>query len=379
MPPKIIILAVAQSCYWFAVLIGISLSSIIGIKLAPHASLATLPFGLVSLGALISTYALSVLMQQRGRRLGLRLGAFSGACSAFICAVSIYIESFSLFCLGSLLMGGYQASSVFYRLAAMDEAPESKKGSVMGWVLSGSLLAAVLGPTLANYANQWFSEPPYLGAYLFVGIFAVIAFLLLGVLSNPVINNNTPAHNTRRFLRNSTYRVGVINTAFGQFVMMLMMVVTPLAMHAHEYSTDQGVSVIGWHIIGMFFPSFFTGKLIDRFGTNAIVYAGLVIFSLSAISTVFGMVLMNFYVSLFLLGVGWNFLYMSGTGQYSSAIDVDEKGKGQGVAELIIAFSSIIAVIGGGVLINWLDWQQLNYGVLVLLLGMAALNLFARD
>lgn len=200
MPAKIIALAVAQSCYWFAVLIGISLSSIIGVKLAPHASLATLPFGLVSLGALLSTYHLSVLMQQRGRRLGLRLGALAGTSSALLCMASIYFESFYLFCLASLLMGVYQASSVFYRLAAMDEAPESKKGSVMGWVLSGSLLAAILGPTLAKYANQWFSDPAYLGAYLFVGIFAAIAFLLLGVLSNPVVSQSASGDNTRRFL-----------------------------------------------------------------------------------------------------------------------------------------------------------------------------------
>ncbi len=378
MPAKIIALAVAQSCYWFAVLIGISLSSIIGVNLAPHPSLATLPFGLVSLGALLSTYQLSVLMQQRGRRMGLRLGAMAGTLSALLCMASIYTENFYLFCLASLLMGVYQASSVFYRLAAMDEAPEDKKGSVMGWVLSGSLLAAILGPTLARLANQWFTDPAYLGAYLFVGIFAAIAFLLLGTLSNPVVIKSGAASHSRRFLQNPAYRIGVINTAFGQFVMMLMMVVTPLAMHAHQYSTNQGISVIGWHIIGMFLPSFVSGKLIDCFGTRTIALAGLAVFALSALAAIFGMVLTNYYVSLFLLGVGWNFMYMSGTGQYSAAIEADEKGKGQGIAELTIAFSSIVAVIGGGVLINWFDWQQLNYGVLVLLLGMAALNWVAQ-
>ena len=378
MPNKIIALAIAQSCYWFAVLIGISLSSIIGIKLAPHPSLATLPFGLVSLGALLSTYQLSVFMQQRGRRIGLRLGAFAGTSSALLCIVSIYFESFYLFCVASLLMGIYQASSVFYRLAAMDEVPQDKKGSVMGWVLSGSLLAAILGPSLAQSANQWFSNPAYLGAYLFVGIFAAIAFLLLGTLSNPVISKAASPVNTRNFLKHSGYRMGVLNTAFGQFLMMLMMVITPLAMHAHEYSSDQGISVIGWHIIGMFLPSFVSGKLIDRFGSSTIAMAGLLVFAFSALAAISGMVLMNYYVSLFLLGVGWNFLYMSGTGQYSAAIDDAEKGKGQGIAELLVAFSSIIAVISGGVLINWFDWQQLNYGVLVLLIGMGLLNWAAR-
>lgn len=374
MPTTLIALAVAQSCYWFAVLIGVSLSAIIGVKLAPHPSLATLPFGLVSLGALLSTYQLSILMQQRGRRIGLRLGTLAGTSSALLCMASIYFENFYVFCLASLLMGIYQASSVFYRLAAMDEAPKDNQGSVMGWVLSGSLLAAILGPSLAKLANQWLGDPDYIGAYLLVGIFASIAFLLLGKLRNPVVNKSTSTANTRHFLQHSAYRIGVLNTAFGQFIMMLMMVVTPLAMHAHHYSTDQGISVIGWHIIGMFLPSFVSGKLIDRFGSGTIAMAGLAVFAFSALTAISGVVLLNYYVSLFLLGIGWNFLYMSGTGQYSAAIEEAEKGKGQGVAELIVAFSSIVAVIGGGVLINWFDWQQLNYGVLVLLAVMGALN-----
>lgn len=374
MPTKIIALAIAQSCYWFAVLIGISLSSIIGVKFAPHPSLATLPFGLISLGALLSTYQLSVLMQRRGRRIGLRLGALAGTTSAVLCMSSIYFESFYLFCLASLLMGIYQASSVFYRLAAMDEVAENKQGSVMGWVLSGSLLAAVLGPTLAQLANKWFSEPAYLSAYLLVGVFALIAFLLLGNLSNPVINQSTHACNTRHFLKHPSYRTGALNTAFAQFIMMLMMVITPLAMHAHHYSTGQGISVIGWHIIGMFLPSFISGKLIDRLGARMVSLVGLVILAISALTAISGMLLANYYISLFFLGIGWNFLYMSGTNQYSTAIEAAEKGKGQGIAELIIAFSSIIAVISGGVLINWFDWQQLNYGVLLLLLGMALFN-----
>lgn len=378
MSSKIIALALAQSCYWFAVLVGISLSSIIGVTLAPHPSLATLPFALVSLGALLSTYQLSVLMQRSGRRRGLRLGALAGISSALLCMLALYNKSFALFCVASFIMGAYQASSVYYRLAAMDEAPEEQKGSVMGWVLSGSLLAAVLGPSLAQYSNQWFRDPEFLGAYFLVSIFAIVAFILLGRLSNPLIEKNQSPVQTREFLNNPHYRIGVLNTAFAQFVMMLMMVITPLAMHAHHYPTGSATSVIGWHIIGMFLPSFFTGKLIDRFGSRMITLTGVVVLGLSALVAIAGMVMINYYISLFLLGIGWNFLYMSGTGQYTAAIDEAEKGKGQGVAEVIIAVSSIAAVVSGGVLMNWFDWQQLNMAVLVLLTGMLVLMWVTR-
>ncbi len=144
MPSKIFALALAQSCYWFTVLIGISLSSIIGVKLAPHPMFATLPFGLVSLGALLSTYHLSILMQKSGRRRGLRLGAIAGLVSALLCMFALTTSSFPLFCIASFVMGVYQASSAFYRLAAMDEAATDKKGSVMGWVLSVSRILPLL-------------------------------------------------------------------------------------------------------------------------------------------------------------------------------------------------------------------------------------------
>jgi MFS family permease len=372
---RIIALAFSQSCYWFAVLIGISLSSIIGIQLAPYSSLATLPYGLVSLGALIATYKLSLFMQHYGRRKGLRLGAIAGTISGLLCILAIFKESFMLFCFANLLMGVYQASSVFYRLAAIDETPKGQQGRVMGLVLSGSLLAAVLGPSLAIQANQWIKQPAYIGAYFMVTVFTIIAFFLLGKLNVQVVGQPLIKSSSNHFLKHSGFLMGVFNTAFIQFVMVLMMVVTPLVIHEGHHSTEQGISVIGWHIIGMFFPSFFSGKLIDRFGTKTIIITGLFILSLSVMVAVVDMELINYYVSLFLLGVGWNFMYMAGTAQYTQSIELIEKGKAQGVSEVIIALSSIIAVISGGVLIHWFGWQQINQGILFILVGALLLNL----
>jgi len=371
-----IALALSQSCYWFAVLIGISLSSMIGMQLAPSAALATLPYGLVSLGALLATYQLSLFMQRYGRRQGLRLGAMAGTVSGLLCMLALFLENFYLFCFANLLMGIYQASAVFYRLAALDEAPKGQQGRVMGLVLSGSLLAAILGPSLAVQANQWIKQPTYFGAYLMATVFTLIAFLLLSKLHAQTTCQPLTKSATRHFIKHSGFRLGVFNTAFSQFVMVLMMVVTPLAMHAGHHSTEQGIAVIGWHIIGMFLPSFFSGKLIDRFGHKTILITGLFIFALSAVTAIFDMQLINYYVSLFLLGIGWNFMYMSGTAQYTQSIERIEKGRAQGVSEVIVALSGIIAVVSGGVLINWFDWQQVNQGIVFILVGALFVNLY---
>lgn len=375
MNPKIMILSLAQACYWFAVLVGISLSSVIGLQLAPRPSLATLPFALISTGALLATYGLSVLMQRFGRRLGFQIGALAGTLAACLAMLALYSQNFYLFCLANFIMGIYQASSVYYRLAALDEVPAQQSGVAIGWVLSGSLLAAILGPSLARFANQWLAEPKYLGAYALVAVFSLLALFLMSFLSakpNAQLNKNTPA----TFLKSSAYWLGVGNTAFGQGVMMLMMLVAPLAMHQHHYSVDAGLSVIGWHIIGMFLPSFVSGKLVDKFGVQRVLLAGLVVFAFSALVALLGTSAMHYHVSLFLLGMGWNLMYVAGTNQYNKAIPPAEKGRAQGVAELSIAIAAIVGVVCGGVLINRFDWQSLNGGLLGVLIMIAALNSF---
>lgn len=375
MNPKIAILSLAQACYWFAVLVGISLSTVIGLQLAPRPSLATLPYALISVGALGATYLLSILMQRSGRRLGFQTGALAGAIAAGLTMLALSMQSFYLFCLANLLMGVYQASSVYYRLAAIDEMPPQKSGVAMGWVLSGSLLAAILGPSLAKYANQAIATPHYLGAYALVAIFSVVALILISLLSakpaTQVANKATPA----TFLKLPAYWLGVGNTAFGQGVMMLMMLVAPLAMHQHHYSVDAGMSVIGWHIIGMFLPSFVSGKLVDKFGAQRILLAGLGVFLFSALASILGATELHYHISLFLLGIGWNLMYVAGTSQYNKAYPTAEKGRAQGIAELIIALAAIMGVASGGLLIQSFSWQGLNMGLLVVLGLVAVLNL----
>lgn len=380
MNPKIVILTLAQACYWFAVLVGISLSTVIGLQLAPLESLATLPYALISVGALGATYLLSILMQRSGRRLGFQVGALAGAVAAGLAMFALSMQSFFLFCAASLLMGIYQASSVYYRLAALDEMPPQQSGVAIGWVLSGSLLAAILGPSLAQFANQWITAPKYLGAYALVALFSVLAFMLISGLSTkpkpptPVANPATQAS----FLKLPAYWLGVGNTAFGQGVMMLMMLVAPLAMHQHHYSVESGMSVIGWHLVGMFLPSFISGKLVDKLGAYSVLLAGLGIFALSAVAALLGTSELHYHISLFLLGMGWNLMYVAGTKQYNQAYSATEKGRAQGIAELMIAFAAIIGVVGGGVLIQSFNWQQLNTGLLVVLALIGILNVWMQ-
>lgn len=378
MNPKIVILSLAQACYWFAVLVGISLSTVIGLQLAPSEKLATLPYALISVGALAATYFLSMLMQRSGRRLGFQVGALAGMVAAGLAMLALSTQSFVIFCAASLLMGIYQASSVYYRLAAIDELPAQQSGVAIGWVLSGSLVAAILGPSLARLANDWITEPKYLGAYGLVAMFSLLALVLISLLDKQPAAQAANKSTAATFLKLPTYWLGVANTAFGQGVMMLMMLVAPLAMHQHHYSVDAGMSVIGWHIIGMFLPSFVSGKWVDKLGAHSVLLVGLSVFALSALAAILGTTELHYHCSLFLLGIGWNLMYVAGTNQYNRAYPVNEKGRAQGIAELVIALATIVGVMVGGLLIQSFSWQRLNLGLLVILGLVVGLNLWIK-
>ncbi len=373
---KIAALSLAQCCFWFATLVGISLSAVIGLQLSPRAELATLPLAFGSLGALMSTYALSMYMQRYGRRAGLRLGATVGMSAAVLTCVALQQQSFWLFCIASLIMGCYQASSVYYRLAAMDEAEEHFKSTAMSWVLCGALLAALFGPTLAKFANGVDLGTAYMGPYLLVFLFTLIGFAAIGLLEKKQPQAPQPKASTYSSLPNSLmYWAGVVNTGFAQFLMMLMMVITPLAMHADGFAVSVSLSVIGWHIIGMFLPSFFSGKMIDRWGVSKILVTGYVVYGFSALVALTGHTATHYYLSLFLLGIAWNFVYVAGTTQYNTVVNEGNRGKAQGIAEFSISLAGTVAVFAGGVMINQLSWSSINIYVLALLGLLILFNL----
>ncbi|MCB1757595.1 MAG: MFS transporter [Gammaproteobacteria bacterium] len=380
MNANILSLSAAQACYWFSVLVGISLSSVIGAELAPTARLATLPYTLISASALLVTFGLSRFIGRYGWRIVLRGGALAGVAAALLSVWAVLHSNFALFCLASTLMGIYQASSAYYRLAALAYAPDAQQGAAVGWVLSGSLAAAFFGPTIASATSHWFATSSYAGPYLLTAVFSVLAIVAIQCL--PADAAKQPAahkqNEARAFNRQPLYWLGTLNTAFAQGVMILMMIVAPLSMHhGCHYPVSSGVSVIGWHIVGMFLPSFFSGKLIDRFGAASVILAGLGLLLASAFAAIQGTTLSNYYLSLFLLGTGWNLVYVAGTWQYNHALQETEKSRAQGQAEFLIALAAVTGAGFGGWLHSLFDWQVLNRGVLIAVLAMAVVNLLS--
>lgn len=364
------ILFLCQAFYWSTVIVGVAFSGLVGLQLASHQALATVPMATLTIGNIVATVPLSLFMQRYGRRSGFFIGASAMVAGGILCAYAIVEASFWWFCLGNILLGVAQASAFYYRLAAADNISLSQRGRALAWVLSGGVIAALLAPAVGLASKDIFLPYEYAGAFAVVALLGLLTALVLCFFPNDHVVESA-ANNTRhlkQIVLNPTFLVAILNTAISNSVMILIMVATPLAILACGYSVSDSTSVIQWHVLGMFLPAFFSGQLIDRFGIKHVAVAGFLLLICSGLISVSGVQLSHFYSALFLLGVGWNFLYLAGSTLMSASHRPEERGKVQGFAELAVAIVSAFAAFGSGVLLSLWGWAVINAVVVGLLL-----------
>ena len=375
------LLAGAQALYWTGQVIAIIVAALVGQMLAPHRLLATLPLACITLANIAVTRRLSRIMQERGRRTGFTLGSLAGLIGGALNVVAIWAQSFPLFCVGCAVLGLYQASAQYYRLAATDSVDADGRGRAVSLVLTGSLVAAVIGKPLADWAKDLVPSLTFAGSYL---MFAACAFgtLLLFPLMRfappspaPRAGAGPAGRPTREIMRQPLFRTALVNAAVGQGIMVMVMQATPLAIAAHAHPVTTGSWVIQWHVLGMFVPSFFTGRLIDRLGAARIALGGVVAFAASAVVAVLGTGFFHFLVSSCLLGLGWNFTYIAGTTQITASHRPEERGRVQGAAEFTIACVGAGASFAAGSLLHLIGWTAVNVGIVPLIVVAGVMNL----
>jgi len=373
--PSIRLLFMTQGLFWSYVLIGITLTAIVGFKLSPVPALATLPLALLMVGNLLSVQPLSVFMQARGRRPGLMTGAALGIAGGLTAALGIWTDSFLIFCLAALPMGTFHASAQYYRFAALEAVDEAHKGRAAGFVLGGGVFAAIIAPTLIMWSRDA-SDVPFMGSYLTIAVLALCNLLLLSRLRE----GTTPRKGTgglrvmRSLLARPVIRAAMITTAAAQGIMVLIMTSTPLAMSFGGLDTNHAATVIQWHVLGMFLPAFAAGPLVDLFGSRRVGMLGAVIMAASLGIALMGETKALFLISSFLLGVGWNLMLLAGTTLLNDGHDPSERGHAQGLMELGNGSMATTASFSAGALITSVGWTSVNIGVIpILLLAMAML------
>ena len=342
---------------------AIAMSGLAGWALASNKALATLPVTAWVVGGALSTFPMSLLMKRYGRRAGFTVGALIGMVGAALCSYALYLANFWLLCLGSMVFGVYTAAAQYYRFAAADAASVEFRAQAISLVLAGGLLGGLVGPELSKFTIDILATR-YLGAYL-----SLIGFLALAVGVIQLLDIPSPASDDRRaaarplreIVAQPVFIVAVLGAAIGYGVMNLLMTATPLAMGLCGHPYSAAATVIGWHVVGMFAPSFFTGSLIQRFGVLQVMTAGALLLYVVVAIALSGISVAHFWLALVLLGIGWNFLYIGGTTLLSGACSPAERAKTQGANDSIIFLTMMITSFGSGVLIDAKGWQVLNW------------------
>ena len=352
---NVVVLVAAQAVLGAQMPMIFTIGGLAGQSLAPNPCWATLPISLIVLGSMLTATPLSALMQRYGRRAGFVVGAAGGAAGAAIGAWGLATASFPLFLIGSLLTGIYMSAQGFYRFAAADTASAAFRPKAISYVMAGGLVSAIIGPQLVKVTADAMVVP-FLGTYLAViavNAVGVLLFLGLDIPKPPVPAADAPRGRTRReLLASPRIAVAVICAMVSYALMNLVMTSTPLAVVGCGFDTGTAADIVSAHVVAMFAPSFFTGHLIARFGAEKIVASGLVILAAAGGVAIAGVELENFFIALILLGVGWNFGFIGATSMLASAHAPEERGRAQGMNDMIVFGCVTLASFASGGLMN---------------------------
>ena len=366
------LLILSQIFAFTAAPVTVFLSGIIGSELTPIKSLATLPMALSIVGIAIFAIFAAKIMNIIGRRLGFIFASIGSSLSSLLAAYSIIIESFILFNLGSFLLGAAVAFSHQYRFAAVETVKKEMAPKAISIILLAGIGSAFIGPNLANITKSAIAEHLYAGSYIALAVLTLTSTIFLifykdGHKPNKVVGRKTRSYfeliSQPRFLQ------ALIASAFAYAVMSFLMTATPISMHVMEkISLTKTGFVIQLHIAAMFLPSLITGNLINKFGHSKIMHAGVVLFSITILTSLFEQNFINYLIALIFLGFGWNFLFISGTSLLVLSYKENEKFKAQGFNDLIVYSIQAISSLSAGVFLTLTSWKIMNVFCIIFLI-----------
>jgi len=340
----------------------IAINGLAGLALSPYQGLATLPVTCWILGGTLATMPASLHMKRVGHQRGLTLGTFWGVVGALLCAGAIGVQSFWLLCFGTLVFGVYNAYGQYYRFAAADAASPDFKATAISLVLAGGLVGGILGPSSSRLTIDLVGAK-FEGAYLALILFALVTMVLLRFIRIPAPTASEQAAAGRplaEIAAQPKFVVAVLSGAIGYGVMNFLMTSTPIAMQACGHAYSDQAFVISSHIVAMFAPSFITGPLIKRVGVLPVMFTGALL-NFAAIATALtGIALGQFWLSLVLLGVGWNFLYIGGTTLLTATYRPEERAKAQGANDQAIFIMMAISSLTSGMTVTTAGWERVN-------------------
>ncbi len=361
------LLAICQGLYLTNNVAFIAINGLVGLSLASHAWMATLPIMGYVVGGALSTGLVTRTQQRFGRRGSFQIGLVVACGSALACAAAVIAGNFWLLTLATVVAGYFNANASLYRFAAAELAAPEAREKAVSLVMAGGLIGAVAGPNLASLTRGWVATP-FAGAYFALAGVALVSMAVLAFITFPPVVRKAPGAGGRslaEIARQPAFIVAALGGSLGYGVMNLLMAATPIAMQICGRSFPDVALVLEWHVIGMFAPGFFTGHLIRRFGVLQIMGVGVAL-NLGCVAVALsGVDLHQFLIALFMLGVGWNFLFTGATTLSLSTYTAEEKDRAQGALNFCMFSTLAVTSLVSGVLVTTQGWQLLNFGSLV--------------
>lgn len=358
-----LVLACAQAFGGANPAIVVSLGGIVGSQLVTDKTFATVPVSLMQLGIACGVIPAAMLMRRLGRRNGYLIGALTGVIASSIAAAGTGSRIFWLFCLGTFMCGLYGAFVQSYRFAAADTASESFKPRAISWVMIGGLAAGVIGPQSVYWTRDLTPDAPFAASFMAQGLLALLAIGVVMMLRAPPVAavRSSGGRPLSQIMRQPKFIASVTAALVSYGLMSFVMTAAPLAMVGCGHSIGDAALGIQWHVLAMFGPSFFTGRLIARFGKEKVTAAGLLLLACAAVVGLSGLSVAHFWIALVLLGIGWNFGFIGATALVTDCYRPEERVKVQAANDFLVFGSVAIASFSAGGLLNTGGWESVNW------------------
>jgi MFS family permease len=338
--------------------VNVFLSGIIGSTLSPVKSLQTVPTSLMIVGVAIFSFFAAKIMSKIGRKAGFLYAALFSTLSVLIAAYSVWDKNFYLFCLSCFFIGSGMSFTHQYRFAAAESVEKSFIPKALSIIMLASIFSALLGPNIANFNKDLVNGHLFVGSYLSLAVLTFIPIIFLSFYNpkaEPVKIKEYQGRSYFELISQPRFLQAVASAAFAYAVMSFLMTATPINMHVLEH-----YSLNKTGIVSMFLPSLITGNLLKKFGHSKIIYTGVSFYILTILLSFLEPSFFIYLLSLVFLGIGWNFLYLSGTGLLVISYREEEKFKAQGFNDILVFSTQALASLSAGYMLSTTSWKTMN-------------------
>jgi len=381
------LLAFCQAMAMSGASLIIASAALVGLQLADDKSLSTLPLAAQFIAVMLTSIPAAMLMKKIGRKASFLFATLFGFSGAVVATWSIVEHEFYGFMLGVSLIGVFNGFANYYRFTAADSVDLAHKSRAISLVLAGGVIAAIVGPNLANYTKEFIENAYFAGSYAALIVLYVFSISALSFLKLPEAQTEETVDKLSRplkeIIKQPAWVVAVICGMLGYGVMSFVMTATPLAMKHHAHGFSDTSFVIQWHVLAMFAPSFFTGSFIRKAGELPVMFVGGVLGLVCVLVNLMGATVTHFWVALVLLGLSWNFLFVGATSLLTQTYHAAERFKVQALNDFIIFTTVALASLSAGYLQYHFGWRSVNIGVLpllcVILVSIVFLGLWQKN